>query len=143
DKDGYLNIGFKVKGKHQTLKVHRLVAQAFISNSQAYPEINHKNCKPDCNLVANLEWCTREYNNEYGQRAKKIANSKLKPSEVVRGSLGLVFLSVRDCNTYIQNKSNSNLYKCIDTDKTLNSYTLKTMPSNFKVECCEPTNLIA
>lgn len=52
------NIGRKVK-------VHRLVAEAFIPNPDNLPIINHKDEDRTNNSVDNLEWCTKAYNNAY------------------------------------------------------------------------------
>ena len=41
DKDGYLQVNLYKNHKQYTFKVHKLVAQAFISNVNSYKEINH------------------------------------------------------------------------------------------------------
>lgn len=83
----YFNIILFQNGKSKTLKVHRLVAQAFIPNPNNYPCVNHKDENPSNNFVcinedgtvnlekSNLEWCTYEYNNNYGTRNKKVSET--------------------------------------------------------------------
>lgn len=68
-KDGkkYLCVVLYKQGKHKMCKVHRLVAQAFIPNSQNLPQINHKDEDKTNNQVNNLEWCDCQYNIDYSQ----------------------------------------------------------------------------
>lgn len=73
--DGYLNVNLIKDGKAKNMKVHRLVADAFISNPENLPQVNHKNeCKTD-NRVENLEWCTSKYNINYGTRMERVTKS--------------------------------------------------------------------
>ena len=59
-------------GKKKNERVHRLVAQAFIPNPNNYPCVNHKDeCKTN-NSIDNLEWCTYEYNSNYGTCKERI-----------------------------------------------------------------------
>lgn len=75
DKDGYL---FVCLGKSATRKVHRLVAESFIPNPNYLPVINHKDENKANNFVANLEWCTIDYNNHYGTCREKSAKAHQK-----------------------------------------------------------------
>ena len=62
---GYLNVCLSKDGKVKPMRVHRLVAQAFIPNPNNYPEVNHIDHSRTNNCVDNLEWCTRQYNFDY------------------------------------------------------------------------------
>ena len=79
DKDGYKLVNLFKDGKSFTLKVHRLVAEAFISNPNNFPIINHKDENPDNNIVENLEGCDYSYNNSYGDARYKRALKLGKP----------------------------------------------------------------
>ena len=45
-KNGYVYIGLSKNGKTKHLRVHRLVAETFISNPNNYLEVNHKDENP-------------------------------------------------------------------------------------------------
>lgn len=89
NKKGYKHTSLSKNGKVKNHLIHRLVAIAFIPNPNNYKEVNHKDENPSNNNVKNLEWCTREYNNNYGTRNKR-ASEKMKgksPSEEHRKKL--------------------------------------------------------
>lgn len=79
DKNGYLCVGLNKNNKMKTYKVHRLVANAFISNPRGLPEVNHKDEIKTNNHVDNLEWCDHKYNSQYGTRGEKIGRALSKP----------------------------------------------------------------
>ena len=66
DKGGYVYVVLCRDGIHQTKKVHRLVAEAFIKNPEGLPCINHKDEVKSNNCIDNLEWCSYKYNINYG-----------------------------------------------------------------------------
>lgn len=69
-KAGYASVElFNQKGSKRLL-VHRLVADAYIPNSNNFPQINHKDENPKNNHASNLEWCTAKYNMNYGIGAR-------------------------------------------------------------------------
>lgn len=59
---GYETITLRVGGKTKTIKVHRLVAEAFIPNTEHYPHVNHKDGNKKNNHKDNLEWIDRSGN---------------------------------------------------------------------------------
>ena len=59
---GYLRLNFPLNGKQKCAFVHRLVAQAFIENSNNYPQVNHIDGNKKNNNVNNLEWCDNSMN---------------------------------------------------------------------------------
>lgn len=71
DKKGYLKVGLCKNGERCQMYVHRLVAQAYISNPENLPQINHKDEVKTHNWINNLEWCDNKYNTRYSQ-AKKV-----------------------------------------------------------------------
>lgn len=101
DKDGYETIGFKIGhgDKGFRLKVHRLVAEAFIPNPDNYPCIDHINGIRDDNNVTNLRWCTNKMNANYELARKNM-------SKAVRQSyINNPYLRVIRANTF--SKSNT------------------------------------
>lgn len=76
DHKGYKVVSlYNDSGYRKTVKVHRLVAMAFLFNPNDYPEVNHKDEDKTNNCVDNLEWCTSEYNNIYGTRIERAAKT--------------------------------------------------------------------
>lgn len=65
-------------GMNKSFWIHRLVAQAFIPNPDGLPQVNHKDQNPSNNMVDNLEWCTLEYNNNYGTVRERQKDTSLK-----------------------------------------------------------------
>ena len=64
-KTGYYTISIRPEGRNGKcfcLKIHRLVALAFIPNPNNYPIINHIDGNKLNNNVSNLEWCTYSHN---------------------------------------------------------------------------------
>lgn len=75
DARGYDRVKF---GDSGMMRVHRLVAEAFIPNPLNLPEVNHKDGNKKNNCVENLEWVTHQGNivhavetGLFGERAKK------------------------------------------------------------------------
>lgn len=71
EKKGYYQVALSKDGKEKKQRIHRLVAVAFLDNPFNYTDINHKDEIKTNNKVDNLEWCTREYNNNYGTKPQR------------------------------------------------------------------------
>ena len=61
--------------KREAKLVHRLVAEAFIPNTNSLPYVNHKDENPSNNMAVNLEWCTQKYNMNYGTVKERVGNA--------------------------------------------------------------------
>ena len=66
--NGYHYVSFRQNGKYSYKTVHRLVAEAFISNPEGKPQVNHIDGVRDNNNVKNLEWVTAHENNLHAWR---------------------------------------------------------------------------
>lgn len=72
---GYMTTTLYQNNKGQVVYIHRLVAVAFISNPNNLPCVNHINEDKSNNSASNLEWCSYEYNNNYGTKPKRLSAS--------------------------------------------------------------------
>ena len=80
NKNGRYIIGLSQPGLGTTKwLIHRLVALAFLSNPNNYPQVNHKDEDKKNNCVENLEWCDAKYNVNYGTRNKRAAEKHSIP----------------------------------------------------------------
>lgn len=106
DKDGYKEVTLSDNGKMKYFRVHRLVAEAFIPNPNAYPVINHLDENPANNHISNLEWCTCSYNTRY---------SIYKVSHKISCN-GVEYPSIRECSRELNIDTNCIRY-CLKTGK--------------------------
>lgn len=92
--NGYPNVHIKdANGTGKSIKVHRLVAKAFIPNPLNLPQVNHLDANKENNNVENLEWCDQFRNMKHiwdlhpewseARRGENAHNSILKEHEVL------------------------------------------------------------
>lgn len=76
DSKGYSVVSLYGNGSAKTVKVHRLVAGAFIPNPENKNTVNHINENKEDNRVCNLEWATEAEQNLHGTRLARAARSR-------------------------------------------------------------------
>lgn len=67
-KNGYVHVELNKRGIAETLRVHRLVAKAYIEKIEGKEYVNHINGIKSDNRVENLEWVTASENNIHSCR---------------------------------------------------------------------------
>lgn len=80
NRNGYLRVKLHRDGNCKTLLIHRLVLMTFapIDNMDKF-DVNHRDENKKNNNLDNLEWCDRKYNNNYGSRNQRSAQSRSIP----------------------------------------------------------------
>ena len=77
EKNGYYRTYlYAPDGKRKKEYVHRMIAMTFLDNPDNLPQVNHKDEDRQNNNVENLEWCTAQYNVNYGNRFVKYKISR-------------------------------------------------------------------
>ena len=97
--DGYLEVNLWIEGKYKTMKIHRLVCEAFLPNPYNLPEVNHINEDKEDNRLENLEYCDRKYNCNFGTRNER---ARISISKAKKG---------------VFNTKHSKAVKCLETGK--------------------------
>lgn len=115
--NGYLRVGVRAgpprkykrgdpKTVQKDMKVHRLVAMAFIPNPDGHPQINHKDLNKHNNNAANLEWVSHRANQSHCAAAGKYdavqyaeRRRKMTPEKVLqmRTEYAAGDVSITDC----------------------------------------------
>ena len=104
DKDGYLRVALCKNGTRKYFGIHRLVATAFIYNTNNYPCVNHKDENKTNNRAKNLEWCTIAYNNCYGDRLKRVSEANKTSMKGNKNHLGYKHTEEAKKQVSIKNK---------------------------------------
>ena len=78
NKNGYYTVSLSKDLQSYTCLVHRLVAIAFLPNPNGLPIVNHKDENTINPNLNNLEWCTYEYNVNYGTARERAKETRRK-----------------------------------------------------------------
>ena len=91
---------FRINGKKYYVRVHRLIAEAYISNPNNYTMINHIDGDKQNNNIDNLEWCSNSYNTKQAYDMGLYISKKECPVRAINKRTGKVydFKSIRECS---------------------------------------------
>ena len=138
---GYRKVELAKNKKKKSLKVHRIVAEAFILNEENKPYVNHLDSNPLNNNVNNLEWCTQKENMIHSAifgNHKSFAwkNKEQVISEYVSGK-SITYLAKKygrtNCNTIIDVLKRGKIKRRTRTEQRMKyNYSRKEMVSMFE-----------
>lgn len=107
--DGYLRISYKNKN----YRVHRLVAELFIPNTENKPQVDHINRNRSDNRVQNLRWATHSENQKNKNKYYKI---KIKCKET-----GIIYNGIEQLPNYDINMT-KNFHRNVTNGYSIKGY---------------------
>jgi hypothetical protein len=102
NKRGYCQTMFCGNVKKKNIRVHIIVAKAFIPNTKNKPAVNHINGIRHDNRIENLEWVTNKENIAHAIKTGLLDFSKIKyrngkERKVIKISTGEMYNSLKEC----------------------------------------------
>lgn len=122
DKQGYSRVSIYVGDyKSKTIKVHRLIAETYLSNEDYKLDVNHIDGNKENNSINNLEWVTRGENmrHAFKNKLKTITQVQINlvknrlSKKIINKETGIIYNSIKDAAkemgyNYSQFKNNFN-----------------------------------
>ena len=122
NKFGYMCVSLYKDKKQKQYRVHRLIAETFISNPQNKEQVNHIDGDKTHNVVWNLEWVTAKENNIHASDTGLV--HKARKVKIVE--TGEIFNSLGSCARAIGGNV-GDISRCIHSrgSKTHKGYTFE------------------
>jgi hypothetical protein len=117
DRDGYPRVAIYNENGSKTIRVHRLVAEAFIPNPDNKPVVNHKDGIKTNNKTYNLEWTTQKENYRHATGFLKVGMHKFTVDDILLAKLQMMINLMEelkrrdDCTRPMEEKINRTLRK--------------------------------
>lgn len=82
DSRGYKHVNLHKDGVSKQVQVHRIVASAFVANTDNKPQVNHINGDKADNRAVNLEWVTQKENTIHASAVLGHISRKLTDEQI-------------------------------------------------------------
>lgn len=130
DTKGYFFVCLSKNGKRSYKKIHRLVAEAFITNPENKPQVDHINGDKTLNITTNLRWatnaencmnpntvwkCKRPHTEEWKKKMSALRKGKSRPKQSIEAARKSHFKPVMQ---YDKNGQMVKEYSCLTEAST-------------------------
>ena len=147
EKKGYVRVCLNKEGKHKVVRIHRLVAEAFLPNIENKATVDHINTIKTDNRVQNLRWATQKENCNNELTKKQVSEEpkeKRFPKEVKEKmrknspnnkkvlciETGLIYISANEAGRQTGIQPNNIRGVCKGVKKSAGGYHWKYVKSN-------------
>lgn len=120
---GYRVVSFTKNGIRKDKKVHRLLAQTFLPNPNNYSDVNHIDGNKLNNSLDNLEWCSRQMNNDHARKILRL-DYAIKPviQSTLSGKVIAIWSNATIASTFVNGNATLILACCSGTATSAYGY---------------------